>query len=813
MTLIFLAFYLVFIGGSAYYTLVLPVRIFHHMLLTVLIVLWFWGRLRLRRGLPATRLNMPIYASVIVSTLSAIVSIDPRMAFEHLWFAFIHIVFFFVLVDLFQRGRHRLVMETQFILAALVIFITGLEIVSWYFGLGFVPGTNIGWVAAIESGVLLPLELPRVALAMNISTLLAGYVAPLVTLTIGWALTARRLDYRRVLRWLVGLLVVVLLLTFSRGGLLSLGAAVVVFSALRFVAVGQRYLLERLGTLMTVGAMVTVLIGGIVFTVMSVSGTRSTGDEVRLDLYRSAINMTVDSPLFGVGPGLYGRALRTYRSPEFARDRLASAHNLYLNTSAETGLLGVGVAMWLVWAFVGAAAQTWREADVPAQRIRIEAALAALVGVAVHSLVDVFTITPIVLLILLLAAFSITGTRSVLHQPLRGVMWPCIVGLVIAVAYGVWFIQTDRAYLNYQVSLSNLESEDSLQLARTAAAIDPHLNLYDLHIAYILGQRAYDSRADDQITQAVAAYEKALALEPTWDVGWMNLAALESLRGNDAIALDYVENAYGINPILEAGWNWPRLLDQQERASNEEIAGLYAAHLPNLVSQRRYLPTSTMWLESSERELGLDAYTETLSVDLQYRIYAVYDAERAATLVKPEPESAAGWWVLGEHTLTVMDDAPSAVEYFGRAISLSRLNGDYYAARARAYAQFDQHRAVRDLNLAELLGTRYERPLALRAEFETDADERRRLLARSLPPRPVAQEFAAVLYGGRIAILDLLPDMRYPGPGRLGMQPWYSVAEAYIEIGDFEAGREVYEAILAYAPDEEDARDRLSALP
>lgn len=811
MALIFLVFYLVFIGGSAYYTLVFPVRLFHHALMTLLVVLWFWGRLRLGRGLPRTPLDVPILAAIVVSVISAIFSLDSRMAFENLWFAFIHLVLFYVLIDLFQRGRHRMVMETQFILSALIVFVTGLEVASWYFGLGIVPGTDIGWIDVVGPGAWLPLELPRVSLAMNISTLLAGYVAPLVPLVVGWSLTARQPEFRRVLRWLALLLVVVLLLTFSRGGMLSLVASLTVFAVLQISRsrrfgqlVSRRVLLPGLG--------LVIIIGAAVFMLVSLSGSRSSGDQVRLDMYRSAIDIAADYPIFGVGPGIYGRVLRDYRSPELSRDRLASAHNLYLNTLSEVGIAGVLVSVWLLWAFSRAVMHTWRSESGDGARIRIEAAVAALIGVGVHSLVDVFTTTPLVLLILLLAAFALVGTRSVLEPTPPGRRWPCVLGLIVAISYGVWFLQIDRAQVNYQFSLVRVGTDEAIDLARSAAEIDPYLNLYDLHIAYLLGEGLDQDSAPAMIATAITAYEYALSLEPTWDVGWMNLAALETWRGNDDRALTYVERAYAINPGMQANWNWPRVQEIAESGDQSVLRSQYVDAQRTIATIRRYLPLSDVWQETGLRRAAVQDFLVGQRVDLQYRILSRIDPEAARSLVEPAPSTAAEWWVAGENALQ-MGDAVTAVAYFDEAIALSPRNGDYYTSRARAQLQTDPEAALRDLDFAYLLVTRYEQPLAVRAELVDDADEARLFRARALYPRILRQEFAAVLYGGRMAMFDLYPAMRYPGPGREMMQPWYTVADDYVAVGDVEAARQVYEAILDYAPDETEASEQLRNLP
>lgn len=46
---------------------------------------------------------------------------------------------------------------------------------------------------------------------------------------------------------------------------------------------------------------------------------------------------------------------------------------------------------------------------------------------------------------------------------------------------------------------------------------------------------------------AIRTYQQALALEPTWDTGWINLAVLQLRRGNNEIALDYLDKARQIN--------------------------------------------------------------------------------------------------------------------------------------------------------------------------------------------------------------------------------------------------------------------------
>ncbi|MFW5748978.1 MAG: O-antigen ligase family protein [Chloroflexota bacterium] len=808
MSFIFLAFYLVFLGGSAYYTLIFPVRLLHHLLMTVLVCLWYGKKLR-GDGIPRTPLDAPLAAAVLIWVITAAFSVDARMAFENLWFVFLHLTGFLVLVDLFQRGRSRLVMETTFMLGALVVIVTGLELTSWYFGLGIIPGTDVGWF----STTVIPLELPRVSLALNISTLLAGFVAPLLPLTLAWGLTARRKDYRQVLLTLFMALALVLLLTFSRGGWLSAVAGLGTLGLFYLVETRKRSAEQRrLNSSPVFAAAGVVVVGIVAVVIFTVSQGRTSGDRVRLDMYESAVEITADYPLTGVGPGIYGRALRSYRSPGLARDRLASAHNAPLNTAAETGLPGIVVSAWLALALALTATRTWARQDHPARKLRAAAAIAGLVGVGVHSMVDVFTITPVVLIITLLAAYAITGHRHVLAPRPAGRRWPAAAGLVVALGYGVFLLQADRAQLAYGASFA-ADDAAAISRAQHAARIDPALTLYDLQIAHKLGIAAGDDPA--AIASAITAYEHALLLEPTWDTGWANLGALHARLGDFETAAAHLEQAARINPLTIYSVHAARFYELSGTGDPARVVSLYFNGMQQL-PQENTLPLADFWIETPARRETLDRYVTSPGIPLswRYRTLAAHDPTRVESLVPDAPQSAEEYWVAAQHALTIAGDTARALALFNSAISADPDNGDYYASRARARLAAGQPVAEisRDLDIAAMLGTRFEQPAATRAQLAETPEARRAALADAVPPRVVRQEFAAVLYGGRAAQFDLLPDVRSPGPGRAVLTPWYTLAADYLADNDVEAALRVYRAILDRAPFEEEAAANLAAL-
>ncbi|KXK22193.1 MAG: hypothetical protein UZ15_CFX003001094 [Chloroflexi bacterium OLB15] len=229
--LIFLAVFVAFIGASAYYYTVFPIRILTHIVLTICFAAWLIRRMRRGVGLPKTALNLPLFALVGVWALSILFAQDPRMALESAWLPFINVLIYFFIAAMFRSGAQRLAFETQFMLATLAVIMAAVQFGSFLFGWGITPETVVGW---LETGR--PPISPQLYLPLGVSTWLAAYVTPLALVSFAWSLTARRKDERWVLRILAALLLLTLVGTFSRGGFLALGVSLLIFGGLQLYA-------------------------------------------------------------------------------------------------------------------------------------------------------------------------------------------------------------------------------------------------------------------------------------------------------------------------------------------------------------------------------------------------------------------------------------------------------------------------------------------------------------------------------------------------------------------------------------------------
>ncbi len=202
-----------------------------------------------------------------------------------------------------------------------------------------------------------------------------------------------------------------LILSNSRGGILSLACQSLF---LLFVSLGW-YSARRLSredgkehkwltfvqTSMLVRALVIMLIlGTLIAGVFWMGGERfasklakpsATSAEdfdgiSRKDIWRSTWELIKENPWTGVGFGTYFLAIPQYQMGS-GRTKLEQAHNDYLDLAANGGVVGLGLAGWLVAMIVWRSRSSFRSSDAY-RRAACLGAAAGILGVAVHSLVD-----------------------------------------------------------------------------------------------------------------------------------------------------------------------------------------------------------------------------------------------------------------------------------------------------------------------------------------------------------------------------------------------------------------------------------------
>ncbi len=179
-------------------------------------------------------------------------------------------------------------------------------------------------------------------------------------------------------------MVVCLFLTFSRGAwLLGVPAAVLFLGLMR----GRKAFLAALGG---VGAAILALLplAGLERLTSLLSLQEGTTQR-RLALWKAAVEMIRDHPLFGVGLDNFLYHYPRYMLPEaWQEPDLSHPHNLILDWWTRLGVLGVVALIWLEAAFFKVALRLYRSLEDEGMRVLSLGLMASMVDFLAHGLVD-----------------------------------------------------------------------------------------------------------------------------------------------------------------------------------------------------------------------------------------------------------------------------------------------------------------------------------------------------------------------------------------------------------------------------------------
>jgi putative inorganic carbon (HCO3(-)) transporter len=311
--------------------------------------------------LPSTRANLPLFIFLLWVAFSFAVTPASDLAVITVGQVLVGVTVFFVLRDFTPPMERALWIAGALVLLGVAFALVAPFTVNW------TPSKLFGLPEFYDK---LWFRLPE----KTNSNILAGALAPMVPIAL--ALVRQNERRWRVLgaTALAPILLIGVLLQ-SRGAFLGLAAGIVVWLALY-----NRWMLP-LALAGILGLMaVDVFFGGASLATLlyGEAGATIAGTMVmRQDLWREAVLLIRQAPLWGIGLGAY---------PRVSAHALPHAHNLFLQIALDTGVIGLAAFLGVVGVAMRAA---WSSYRAKLNRHLAIGVLAAFVVLMVHGLGDV----------------------------------------------------------------------------------------------------------------------------------------------------------------------------------------------------------------------------------------------------------------------------------------------------------------------------------------------------------------------------------------------------------------------------------------
>ena len=258
----------------------------------------------------------------------------------------------------------------------------------------------------------------------------------------------------------------------------------------------------------------------------------------------------------------------------------------------------------------------WKKLD-PVGRARWAAAVSALAGLAVHSLVDDFFPFPAVgVTAMLLLAFVFAGVK--VDSKTDGIrpLWLLVPALGALVFGG---LSLPAAWKGYEaVVLGNSgDWQEAANRMEEAAKMDPGEAFYRLEAGYAFG-RVGDQNPENYKV-AIEDYRRGIEMEPVYGLNYANLGALYWVTGQKAKALDEMRIATRQSP--DAWLIWLNLGAYEEDTKQAEQAGV--AYGKALMLEPR-IAGSYFWSISQIRMDALSDFEQKRQVDADENLDGVY---------------------------------------------------------------------------------------------------------------------------------------------------------------------------------------------
>ncbi len=291
------------------------------------------------RDIPFVNLPFDVPALLFFVFGAISIFISPDMAFSfYNWYNLAGVyalTYLLVGQGIFEAAQVRKILLALFCGAALSILYGFFQ---YIFGVSDVT-EEMRWV----DGAAFPEITARIYSTWGNPNIFAGYLDMIILIALGfWNESTDNRPKKIFLASFMLIGVLALILTYSRGAIISLAVVFAIYGIMRDRRLLVAALCVGVGLILFDTTLAARFIG-------SLHGYDSSS-ALRFALWDSTLTMIADHPIFGIGWGAYFKVYPEYdyfvQNPDVV---IYHAHNLYLNYAAEIGVIGAAAFCWFLF--------------------------------------------------------------------------------------------------------------------------------------------------------------------------------------------------------------------------------------------------------------------------------------------------------------------------------------------------------------------------------------------------------------------------------------------------------------------------------
>lgn len=407
----------------------------------------------------------------------------------------------------------------------------------------------------------------------------AGFLVMVLPIALGLLVGAGNLEKKFFVFLLLGMMGAALVLTLSRGGLLSFFVAV---SGFFLCLLSKAIFFKRTVISWRAVLLLLVLLGLFVATYVGFIGISPIAhrslvetfvptaevfrQEIRFPLWRNVLRLVPEFPLTGSGLGSFHDVFLRYRPAEMPLTKQAfHAHNDYLELLVETGVPGLLIALWAMFRFLRDGLRGYFRHHDPVLTALLLGGLTSCTAILVHSFFD----------------FN-------LHIPANALLFVIVAGMATAIVH----LMRRGRHKNRRAKKRHPEPDQGYRIkvswrftgAALAVVVILGLPFYQ-HLALHSYNRAERAVRQGNSCRAIEHYQRAIAHDRNNPMFHARLAALYTSLGNVAphkekwyqLAVDAYQQAIALrayHPDYEyhLGWVYDRMRREEEAVNAFQAA-------------------------------------------------------------------------------------------------------------------------------------------------------------------------------------------------------------------------------------------------